>query len=203
MLQISQHLMMMINPVASVRMGRTPVISRDVSGYRDVSEVRRITDGRCIEMTDGIIHITFIVIAITIFGLLIGFIMGANSQCRYSHYHDFPCVEHLCPDPYSETCYERRCTIPDGTVIDDTIYSVFGNYSVDHIPPQYRWYITNNSVHYGTDPQYVWNETIIIDDRLNITFYELRNGTGCYENETGHDPDDLVMHMTCPEGVVP
>jgi hypothetical protein len=26
---------------------------------------------------------------------------------------------------------------------------------------------------------------------------------GCYENETGQDPNDLVMHITCPPGVKP
>ncbi|MCK9593565.1 MAG: hypothetical protein M0Q91_16300 [Methanoregula sp.] len=26
---------------------------------------------------------------------------------------------------------------------------------------------------------------------------------GCYENYTGQDPNDLVIHLTCPEGVQP
>jgi hypothetical protein len=41
--------------------------------------------------------------------------------------------------------------------------------------------------------------TILEDAVIDDTVYPLE---GCYQNETGQDPDDLVMHLTCLDAVV-
>lgn len=53
--------------------------------------------------------------------------------------------------------------------------------------------------------------TTIPDDAVitGISWYEIRKGVElqdwqeCYENETGQDSNDLVMHGTCPKGAYP
>jgi hypothetical protein len=106
-----------------------------------------------------------------------GFFIGAGTQLNKA---DHGCIEHKCPgDPYSKMnkpCMPVNCTFPEDAGINNKVYSIYAN---------------------RTQVGFNFNVTTIPDD-ATITGMSWHGWDGCYQNETGQNPSDLVIHMTCP-----
>jgi hypothetical protein len=118
--------------------------------------------------------IIFILTLLVAFLSLVGFLFIITQANNEEHI----CIEWRCPrNPYSsmyKPCNPVKCTISEDTVIDDTVYSIYTKYQV--------------------------NVSTEIPDDAAITGTSWHGWDGCYQNETGQDPNDLVMHFTCPDG---